>query len=118
MVFSHAIWNVHVFYNDATSKTGGEFLRSKLVDRFSNILTTPSSINVTVCLQMWKLSNRIITTLITKLMSFKMRSAMLTYILSFTVATGVVNRLFFWYAGSNNCISKRSSSGVDLDSVK
>ena len=64
------------------------------------------------------LSNCIVSNVFTKSMIFKMLSAKLMCIASFTLATGVVIRSSVWYAGSNKCLRKRPSSGFDLDSVK
>ena len=51
-------------------------------------------------------------------MSFRRPIPTLTCILSLTLATGVVWRLYRWWSGSRRCLSNRSSSGLEHDPVK
>jgi len=55
---------------------------------------------------------------VTKFTSLTMLIETFMFMASWTLATGVVIRLFVWYSGSNNCVRKRSSSGFDFDSMK
>jgi len=51
-------------------------------------------------------------------MSFRRPIPTLTCILSLTLATGVVWRLYRWWSWSKRCLSNRSSSGLKHDPVK